>query len=102
MITNMFNKIKNFFFPRNLLKEPLVENKEKAIEYQQVAGLVCMDLDLLNDLANSSDSLEDLKYHVNFYHARKNVYISDKKEREQQYALTQMLFSLPVTRTHIR
>ena len=36
------------------------EHKEQAWEYQQVAGLLCMDIDVLNDCVDESMSKEDI------------------------------------------
>ena len=80
---------------RALPKELFIDSPEKSREYREVAALVCHDLDLLKSIANASDMTKDeLVWHVNDYHDKKEKYIKDKTHREQQYALTNMLYTI--------
>lgn len=72
------------------------QSKDKAVEYQQVAGLLCLDIDLMADCCNESDmTKEEILWHVNDLVKKKNLYTTNKEEREKQYTLTAMLFNIP-------
>lgn len=70
---------------------------DKAIEYQQVAALTCLDIDLLADIAEdksmTADQLRDQIVHLK---ELKDKLISDKADRESRYSAACMIFSLTV------
>ena len=58
---------------------------EKAIEFQQVAALVCQDLDILLSIAEHEDDLVSLKKQIQMMHQAKEKYINDPRERQLRY-----------------
>lgn len=69
--------------------------QEKAVEYMQVAALVCMDLELLQDIAYRSDmTLEDLRQHIDIFVENKDAAINDAAARQGRYAAAAMLLGL--------
>lgn len=70
---------------------------EEAMEHRQVAALVCMDLDVLNDIAEDggdSQTVESLRKQITYFHQLKEKLISDPRERETRYNAANMLFGL--------
>jgi len=60
--------------------------EEMAREFQQVAALVCQDVDILNDIASQSDvTLESLRAQVELLHSNKERAIKDKEWREMRF-----------------
>lgn len=77
-------------------KNRSVVSQEKAIEYQQVAGLVCMDIDLLWDIVNDEDiTKEEILLQIKTLVDDKNEIIANKEVRERKWAAANLLFSLP-------
>lgn len=69
--------------------------QEKATEYQQVAALVCMDLDMLKILSERSDmTLEELKEHISIIVENKEQLINDSKIRQSRYQAASLVFGL--------
>lgn len=74
-------------------------DQAKALEYKQVAGLLCMDIDILVDIANSGAGLGDLLWQVRDLAHKKAKMISDKKERESRYSAAELVFGTAAMRT---
>lgn len=69
---------------------------EKATEYREVAGLVCMDLDLLNDIASDTKlTAEELRKHIEYVVKKKDEMIADASVRIMRYYAAAMIFNLP-------
>lgn len=70
---------------------------EKAKEYQQVAALLSMDLDLLYEIAHEATNPDAKKLigHIELLHSNKEKMISDKEVRQRRYYAAAMLFRLP-------
>ena len=75
-----------------------VEYKELAWEYQQVAGIVCEEINLLHTLSQRAKTLESLQFHVNHLHDLKENIIKDKQTRSEMYSLMYALYNLPVSK----
>jgi Fe-S oxidoreductase len=71
-----------------------VEHLAKAIEYQQVAGLLCMDIDILVDVCDSDMPVEDILWQIRDLRDKKDEMIRDKVARESRYAAAAMLFAV--------
>lgn len=70
-------------------------NDEKALEYQQVAGLLCMDIDVLAEIAEDPDiTLEDLLWQIKDLQEKKDDMITNKESRESRYAAVALITSL--------
>jgi hypothetical protein len=69
---------------------------EKAREYQEVAGLLCIDIDMLSDLAAMPDvTYERLRLGIERLKEKKDQVITDAETRERRYAACEALYSLP-------
>jgi len=69
---------------------------EKSKEYQQVAALVCGDVDILHEVASDKSlDAEALRSHINLTYELKEKAISDPKDRENRFNAGMMLFNLP-------
>ena len=69
---------------------------EKANEFKEVAALVCMDLDLLNDIASDTSLTADkLRKQIEHTVKQKDEMIADASVRSSRYSAASMLFSLP-------
>lgn len=66
---------------------------DKASEYQEVAALVCNDLDLLLEVAKDPIiSADSLRRQIEFFHAQKEMYINDPKHRCRMYEAACLVF----------
>ncbi len=69
--------------------------QEKAVEYMQVAGLLCLDLDLLQSIAKQRDmTLEELREHIDLTVEKKDELVSSADVRQNRYSATAMLIGL--------
>lgn len=69
---------------------------EKSLEYQQVAALVCNDLDCLHDIATTQNlTAEQLVKQIALTHKMKDEVIADKENRERRFYAVMMLYNLP-------
>ena len=87
----MLEWFKNKFSSKVELTPIPAEHKEKAWEYQQVAGLLCQDIDLLARICDSDVTREEIIWHVKDLQNGKNEMISNKKVRDQRYAAASWL-----------
>lgn len=71
-----------------------MSDETKAEEYQQVAALLCLDIDLLAEAIDENTSREDLLWWLNDLVEKKNDMISDAASRESRYVASSMIFSL--------
>ena len=68
---------------------------DKSEEYQQVAALVCLDMDMLADISNDSTiTLEDLKAQIKHFAAEMKKYQEDAEYRKMRYNACCVLFNL--------
>lgn len=74
-----------------------MSDEAKAEEYQQVAALLCLDIDLLAEAIDENTSREDLLWWLNDLVEKKNDMISNTASRESRYTASAMLFSLSAT-----
>ena len=92
----MFDSLKKLFSkssPVELTPIP-AEHKEKAWEYQQVAGLLCMDIDLLDKCVDESMSKEEIIWQVRDLVEKKNDMITNKESRDDRYSAAAFLVFL--------
>lgn len=69
---------------------------EKCVEYQQVAGLVCLDLYLLHTVSKRKDiTLDELREHIEFTIEKKDDAINNAESRKMRYQSCAMLLNLP-------
>lgn len=68
--------------------------QEQAEEYMQVASLVCMDLDLLLEIAEhgSISTKEELVKQIKHTIKRKDRLIADPKYRRERYGASSLLW----------
>ena len=67
--------------------------QEKALEYQQVAALACLDIDLLSDICEQEDmTLERLKAQIRLVKGNKDDMISDPRSRNKRYTAATLVF----------
>jgi hypothetical protein len=71
------------------------EYKEKAWEYQQVAGLLCQDIDVLVTICESDATREEIIWHIKDLQKGKDEIIENKKLRDSRYAAASFLASIP-------
>ena len=65
-----------------------------ADEYQQMAGLVCLKIDLLSDIADDPTiTLDELKAQIKLVADDVEKWKNDPAEREAQYACCSWIFS---------
>jgi hypothetical protein len=68
---------------------------DQAQEYREVAAIVCLDIDVLADIAEWKDmTLERLQAQVRHLKETKEKTISDPEGRRKRYASLSWLFSL--------
>ena len=80
---------------KQIVSELPVESREKAIEYQQVAGLLCMDIDLLVDCCECDGmTKDDMLWQIRDLRDKKDEITVDKEAREGRYTAAAMLFSV--------
>lgn len=73
-------------------KRTTFHNHQQASEYQQVAGLLCMDIDVLVDCCESDGmTAEKMLWHIRDLKQKKDEMISNKKARESRYAAAAFL-----------
>lgn len=71
----------------------MIHDDEICQEYMQVAALVCMDLDILLDIAeNDSLTAEQLVKQIKLMHADKEKAINNPKDREDRYRAMGFVF----------
>ncbi len=71
------------------------EQHKKAIEHQQVAGLLCLDIDLLVEVCEGRNiSAEDMLWHIRDLRDKKEEMIRDESVRSSRYAACAFLFGL--------
>lgn len=68
-------------------------SQEQALEYQQVAALVCLDLNCLLKACNICNTLEELRKQVAHVHKMKEELISNKEIRESRYNAARIISS---------
>jgi len=69
---------------------------EKALEYQQVAALVCEDIEILVDIAsNPNKTAEQLRAQIKLLKEQKDKLIADREHREMRYNAACVLYSIP-------
>ncbi len=84
------------WFKRRKFSPIPAEYKEKAWEYQQVAGLLCQDIDLLVDICDDEKiTKEEMLWHIKHLQKGKNEIITNKKSRDSRYAAASLLASIP-------
>lgn len=70
---------------------------EKCEEYQQVAALMALDLDLLQTVSKRKDmTLDQLREHIVYTIEKRDEMINNPESRKQRYLSAAMLFSIPV------
>lgn len=80
---------------KQIISELPVESREKALEYQQVAGLLCMDIDVLVDCCECEGmTTDDMLWQIRDLRDKKDEMIRDKEARESRYAAAAMLFAV--------
>ena len=62
--------------------------QDQAFVYQQIAALVCQDMDLLMQL---TEITKDLKRHIELMCEKKERYIKDKEFRDRSYEASSMI-----------
>lgn len=69
----------------------------KMVEYQQVAALVCRDIDVLVEVIGSHPNMEakELREHIHYLKKMKDEAINDKKIREMRFNAGVFLASIP-------
>ncbi len=61
-------------------------SQDKALEFMQVAALVCLDLDLLAEVAEDDDlTVDELRKQIKYVAGKKDKIIADPVERQQRY-----------------
>lgn len=71
------------------------QHAEKAFEYQQVAALLCMDIDLLVEVCKDPNlSKEDILWQINDLKDKKDKITTDKKVRDDRFSAAHFLFGL--------
>ena len=84
-----------WFKKQEIVSDLPVESREKAIEYQQVAGLLCLDIDVLVDVCESDGmTAEDMLWQIRDLRDKKDEMIRDKSSRESRYAAAAMLLAV--------
>ena len=69
-------------------------DQEKAAEYQQIAALVCLDLDVLKDIAEQPNNTADqLVKQILFTWEKKEKLIQDAQHRKSRYEAASLIFS---------
>jgi hypothetical protein len=64
-------------------------------EYQQVAAIACMDIDILAKVAESDRwTADDLREMIFRLKKQKDLLITDAKVREMRYNATKMIFNV--------
>jgi hypothetical protein len=69
-------------------------SQEQAIEYMQVASLVCMDLDVLLSVAEcESLTADQLREHIKMTHGQKQEAIENAEVRQSRYSAASLIFA---------
>ena len=67
---------------------------EQLEEYKQVAGLVCLALDILEEVANDRTlTADELRAQIKLTVGDKNDIIANKEARQSQYSAVSVLFN---------
>lgn len=75
-------------------------SQEQAQEYREVAGLVCLSLDLLSDMAEDDMfNLDRLRREILLARKDKEEIIHDPKMRKTKWEACNFLFSIPVSKS---
>jgi hypothetical protein len=70
-------------------------SQEQAEEFMQVAAIVCIDIDLLKDIAEQPNrSAEELVQAILHLHEKKELLIRNADVRQFRYAALRRVFSL--------
>lgn len=74
-----------------------VESRAQAFEYQQVAGVLCLDIDVLRDIVTNNENMtkEEVIEQIQLLVDNKNELINNKEVRESRWAAAHLLFNLP-------
>jgi len=92
----MINWLKKIFQPEIKFTPIPTEHREKAWEYQQVAGLLCLDIDLLVNVCRSDMSKEEMLWQIKDLQEKKDEIIRNKDARESRYQAAYFLSNLKV------
>lgn len=85
-----------------MLPNGVAITQEEAEEYQQVAALVCMDLDILLECANCGDmTAEELVAQIRHAHEQKESMTADPKIRQSRYEAASIIWNA-VAQGHVR
>ncbi len=69
-------------------------SQEKAREYMEIAALVCLDLDVLKDIAECRNmTAQQLVKQILHTHKQKENLINDQKAREMRYGSASLVFA---------
>ena len=69
-------------------------NQEKALEYQQMAALTCIGIDLLADIAETKGiTRQELREQIKLLKEDKDTWINNPKERQKRYAAGSFIFN---------
>lgn len=68
-------------------------NNEKAIEYQQVAALLSLDIDVLCEFLDSDITVEELKAQIILLKENRDSMIADPEVRKRRYNAAAMIFN---------
>jgi len=71
---------------------------EKCQEYQEVAGIVCQDLELLQKMAKGNRTAEELKSFIALMYNNMKEAIADKEKRKSRYQAMGLLFNMVAKR----
>jgi len=70
---------------------------EKAEEYQQVAALVCMDIDTLLEISQQPENtVKDLQDQIALLHEMKEDIIKNPEKRKSRYNAACALFGMAI------
>lgn len=70
------------------------DRQAKVTEFQQVAAIVCLDLDLLHEMSKEATQLEELRDQVQHAFAQMEVAMNDPEVRASRFAAASAIFSL--------
>ena len=72
------------------------ECTERCAEYQQVAALISLDLDLLAIVSRRKNiTVDELRKHIQFTIEKRDDLVNNAELREQRYRMAEMLLKLP-------
>ena len=67
-------------------------------EFQQVAALLCLDIDILEECIDDSMSKEDILWQVRDLIDKKNDMINNEESRNSRYSAASMLMRLSINK----